>query len=202
MSLLFESIKVANNKLCNVEYHNQRLNRTRLDLLGEKNPWNIDELISIPENLDPGKVYKCRILYTENIKSVEFLPYSIRKIETFGVVIDNQINYSYKHLERESLEKLIKLSPLTDDIIIVKNNLVTDSSHANLIFFDVEKWITPVNPLLYGTKRQKYIDEKRIVPKKIFITDIKNFTKIKIINAMIDIEESPEVSIENVFNLP
>ncbi len=202
MCLLFESIKVENNKFCNLNYHNQRFNRTILELLGEKVEWDLDKLVPIPENLDPKTVYKCRILYRNKIESVEFLPYIIRDIKSFGVVYNNLIEYSYKRINRNLLDGIRNESPMTDDVIIIKNNLVTDSSHANLVFFDGHSWITPDSPLLCGTKRQQYIDENIIQAERISMNDIKKFIKIRIINAMIDLKDSPEVPIENVFNLP
>ena len=85
-----------------------------------------------------------------------------------------------------------------DDIIIVKNGLVTDSFAANLLFFNGKDWVTPTTPLLKGTKRQLLLDRGIIIEKEIMEEDVFGFQKVGLINAMIDFEEMPIVSVEKI----
>ncbi|MEM8863787.1 MAG: hypothetical protein AAGD96_36215, partial [Chloroflexota bacterium] len=56
-------------------------------------------------------------------------------------------------------------------------------------FLKAGVWYTPRRPLLAGTKRQYYLDSGRLVPIDIAAEEIKNFEKIRMINAMIDLED-------------
>jgi len=66
---------------------------------------------------------------------------------------------------------------------------VTDSSYANIIFFDGRQWLTPSTYLLNGTCRQRLLKEGKIKEAPIHYTDIHQFEQIGFINAMLDIGE-------------
>ena len=78
-------------------------------------------------------------------------------------------------------------------MIFLKNGKVTDSSYANIIFFDGIQWFTPSTFLLNGTCRQRLLNEGKITEAPIHYTDIRDFQQIGFINAMLDMGE---------FNLP
>jgi 4-amino-4-deoxychorismate lyase len=196
MSLLLETIKVSNQKLQNIDYHNERLNRSRGELLGLTKELDLEKLIVIPANLE-NTVYKCRILYTEKIEQVEFLPYQIKPISNLKLVVADRINYDYKFADRSMLS-LLSSKATASDILMIKNGFVTDTSYANIVFFDGKNWITPSTPLLKGTKRSKLLREKKIIENEIRAVDIPNFQFAKIINAMIDLEESPIIPIDKI----
>ena len=79
------------------------------------------------------------------------------------------------------------------EVIFLKNGKVTDSSYANIIFFDGKQWLTPSTFLLNGTCRQRLLNEGKITESPIHYTDIRDFQQIGFINAMLDMGE---------FNLP
>ena len=60
--------------------------------------------------------------------------------------------------------QLIEKRKHADDIIIVKNGLVTDSFYANLAFLKNGIWFTPETPLLLGVQRQFLLSQKTIQP--------------------------------------
>ncbi len=198
MSLLFETIKIINNSIFNIDYHNKRVNESRRQLLKQTDLWDLRDIIVIPE-IDLNLTYKCKLVYSEKLQTIEFQKYAIRKLQTLKLVECPDIEYSYKFLDRTQLDTLKQTYYQTDDIIMVKNQQITDCTYANVIFFDGEKWITPANPLLKGTKRQKYIDEGTIFEDNIKICDLKKFVKARIINAMIDLHECPDIRMKNIF---
>jgi 4-amino-4-deoxychorismate lyase len=198
MSLLFESIKVINGEMLCVDYHNQRINRARHQLLGQAEPWDLRTLVKIPE-LPINQVYKCKIVYFTELVSIDFQEYAIKPLQTLKLVECADLIYDHKYLDRSHLELLKFSNSQTDDIIIVKNEFLTDCSYANIVFFDKEKWITPSTPLLQGIKRQKYINNRTIVEGEVKISDLKYFSKMRIINAMIDLEDSIDIPLENIF---
>ena len=189
MSLLFETIKVINKKLLSVSLHNERMNRSRYELLGCKNELNLGELIEIPSDITKD-IYKCKVIYSDTIKDVEFRMYAPRKIEQLRLAYCGEIDYSYKYLERTIFDELLRKNNCkeNDDILIIKNGRVTDTSYSNIALFDGKEWHTPKFPLLKGTKRTRLILDKRILEKDILVEQLPHYEKIVLINAMLEFD--------------
>ena len=81
---------------------------------------------------------------------------------------------------------------------MIKNGFITDSSYANIVLKADNVVFTPKNPLLNGTKRQKLIDQKEIIPIEIKVEDLVKFSSFAIINAFIDLEDTNFYPIENI----
>lgn len=194
---LFEVLRVQEGKLQNIDYHNNRMNKALSKIFGLKDPIFLEKEIRIPNNLN-NQVHKCRIIYTSKIEKIEFELYQLRKINSLKLVTHNSIDYSVKYYDRKIINELFEKRGSCDDILIIKNKFVTDISYANIVFWDGSQWITPSSPLLHGTKRQQLIDEQKIFEKEIKIKDIQSFEKARIINAMIDLEESNDILINNI----
>lgn len=195
MYQLLESIRIEDRVLHNIELHNKRFNMARKALWGQSNLIDLSTLINIPEEISNER-YKCRIVSNGQTFSVEIKPYVQRKIETLKIVFDNNINYTYKTSNRTQLDKAFAQRYNCDDIIIIKNNLLSDAWAANLILFNGEKWFTPKKPLLKGTQREYLLSTGKIFEQNIHLTDIKSFETIKLINAMIDFDRAPAINVE------
>ncbi|MEA3504734.1 MAG: aminotransferase class IV [Bacteroidota bacterium] len=198
MCLLFESIKISQNKICLPEFHESRMNNSRLRLFNTKEKINFIDKIEIPEYLDYEKIYKLRITYRKEIESVIFTEYHKRATNSLRIVISNDIDYSYKYNNRDTIIRLQLGKGDADDILIVKNNFVTDTSYANIVFYDGTGWVTPSAPLLPGTKRAYLIKKGLLTEKEITLQDIHTFEKACLINAFLDIEKCNEVEIYSV----
>lgn len=193
-----EAIKLKDGVLHNLEYHQKRANHTTCKFFQKE--IDLSTLVqAIPENARSG-LYKCRVLYSDRIENIEFIPYSFREIKTVGIVVDNTINYSHKYADRQQLNALLETLGY-DDIIIVKDGFVTDSSAANLVFESAGTLFTPKTYLLAGIKRQFLIDKGIIKEMDIPMSDIKKFDKIHFINAMIDLEDEIGISTSSLKNL-
>ena len=195
---LLESLKLKDGIFQNLNYHQSRLNRSMDELFPDAKKIDLIKEISVPENCKSG-IYKVRILYGPTIDKIEIEPYSFRSIQSLKVVHHQSIDYHLKYTNRQILQELFAKRANCDDVIIVKNGMVTDSFAANLLFFDGEKWFTPESPLLKGTKRQFLIDAGIVLEKEIREEDFRSYRKVGLINAMIDFEEMPEVNLEQVF---
>jgi 4-amino-4-deoxychorismate lyase len=189
MSLLFETIKVINKKPLNSSFHNERMNRSRYELFGLNNELNLAEQLEIPEDISKD-VYKCKVIYSDTIKDVEFRKYTPRNIEKLYLVTNDEIEYSYKYLDRKPLDDLVQENcrDENEDILIVKANRVKDTSYSNVVLFDGKEWHTPKFPLLRGTKRAKLLYDKRIIEKDIMIKNLVKYEKIILINAMLEFD--------------
>ncbi len=192
MCRLFEVIKIQNRKLQNIGYHNNRMNQALTTVLGCKETISLEKEIRIPNNLN-NQVHKCRVIYTSKIGKIEFETYQARTINSLKIVTHNTIDYSVKYFNRKIINDLFEQRGNCDDILIIKNGFITDVSYANIVFWDGSKWITPITPLLHGTKRQKLIVEKKIFEKEIKVNDLQSFEKARIINAMIDLEDAHDI---------
>lgn len=183
-------------KIRNLEFHQERLNRSRWKLFGLKDEIDLENIIKSGFNgAHPlaGKI-KCRIIYGEKIESIEFIPYQIKKINSVRLIENNEIEYPFKFEDRSAFE-LMKDSVTEDEIIIVKNGQITDTSYSNLIFFDGENWITPTSFLLNGTMRQLLLQSGKITEDEVNPKDLNRFISFQLINAMMDLDESPELDV-------
>lgn len=198
MCPLVESLKLKDGLIQNLEYHQSRMNRSMAELFPGAGKINMAEAISIPENAKSG-TFKIRVLYGQHIEKIEIEPYVFRNIQSLKVVRHQSIDYHLKYTDRQILQELFAQRGNCDDIIIVKNGLVTDSFAANLLFYDGEKWYTPTAPLLKGTKRQRLLDKGIISEREIREEDIRSYQKVGLINAMIDMDEMPVVLIEQIY---
>ncbi len=199
MSLLFETICVRDGILQNLDYHNERFNRSRKDLFGGNRDIDLGNFICIAPAYRQG-TYKCKLVFDTKIKDIIIEPYTPKQIERLYCVEANDLDYSYKYLDRIALDNLKKnlANPAQEDIIMIQNGKITDASYANLLFWDGLAWITPEKPLLAGTKRAKLLAEKRIFAQTITLHDLKKFSKIMLINAMLDFDENRTLETQKV----
>lgn len=200
MSLLLETLKLENGKLQNLPYHNQRYNKARQELFSLPGQ-DLSKSITIPENCRNG-IFRCRVLYGETIEKVEFIPWQARSIQSLQLVYDDQISYSHKFADRSHLQTLYNQRGTADEIIIIKQGLVTDSFIANLVFFDGEKWFTPTQPLLTGTQRQKLLDEGQIHEAIITEKKLFDYQKIGLINVFYNLNNMPVMEISQIKKAP
>jgi 4-amino-4-deoxychorismate lyase len=131
------------------------------------------------------------------VESVEAAPYQAKKPRTLELVLADRIDYGHKYLDRMALNDL-KAKSQADDIIMVQEGLVTDSTIANLVFENKDGLFTPLKCLLPGVKREALLKSGQILPKTIKVTDLSQYSKVFLINAMIDLEDEVCVSNENI----
>jgi 4-amino-4-deoxychorismate lyase len=190
MIVFSEAIKVKDGILYNLKYHQERINKTLKDFYRTEIDLSVINDM-IPNHVKSG-LYKCRVLYSGKIEKVEFIPYAFRYVRTVAVITDNEISYSYKYADRNCINTLLQKSGC-DDILIIKNGLVTDASSSNLVFRSREGLFTPKDYLLPGTKRKLLLDHKKIEERSIPVNEIKAFDTVYFINAMVDLEDNIKV---------
>lgn len=198
MSRLIETICVKNGKLLHLSDHQERMNRSIAHFFGTGITPDLESLLIVPEHASRGWV-KCRVIYSQNIEQITWEPYHIREISSLALVHSDDIDYTWKYADRTIFEQLIRKTK-SDDIIIVKNKYITDSSYANLLFRCEDEWITPSTPLLMGTQRQRLIKSGTIKEEPVHERDLKKFDRVKWINAMLDMESGPEWPMDVIQN--
>ena len=196
MSRLIESIRLLDGKFYNLFYHQQRMNHACMMLFDSSDFIDLNKVLEKANPPEKG-LYKCRVVYDDHTATVEFVPYTPASIKTLRVVESADISYEYKFRDRAGLDALYSMRGECDDILIVKEDQVTDTYFANIVFKNNEGWCTPESTLLKGTMRQSLLDNKKIREERITKQDIRYFQRFKLINAMLGFE-GPEQDIANI----
>ena len=197
MSQLFETVRCENGKFVDLHLHEDRANRSRSALWGHQTPISFQS-IQVPEPFRNGR-FKCRIIYKERIEGLAFSEYKPRKITSLQMV-ESDLEYEHKFMLRDELDMLFEKRQSCSDVIIVKNGRVTDTSIANLIFFDGENWVTPDTPLFKGIERARLLAKDMISETSIPADSIAQFEQVMTINAMLPFDENRAIRIEMVHN--
>ncbi len=197
---LFESICVENYQIKLSEFHQKRMDNSYLKLFNVKNKWSIKKIFESLK-IESKNKYKLRINYSQSKYSISLNKYFKKKIRSLQCLELNDYSYDLKYTDRSIIDKNYKLKSLSDDILIIKNGLVTDSSYCNIVFFDGLSWVTPKYPLLKGVQRNFLLKNKIIFKKKIKVSDISKYKSFVLINSMIEFNTNDAVNI-NKINLP
>ena len=143
-------------------------------------------------------IVKARVVYGEKgIEDLSYSPYAVRHVHSLALMQADTIDYTYKSAGREPLNCLFALRGACDDILIVKQGLLTDTSIANIALSDGTHWYTPAHPLLKGTKRAALLEEGILQEKDIRPEDLPSFSTVRLFNAMIDWGEL-ELPVRNI----
>jgi 4-amino-4-deoxychorismate lyase len=194
---LIETICFEEGRFHRLNFHNERLNRSRKELFGSADELKIKEFLHVPAEWY-GKKIKCRILYSHKIEEINCQEYKIKQVQSLRMVNGDHIIYNYKYADRTSLNALLHLKGMVDEILIVRDGFITDTSYSNIVFRKNGSWFTPVNPLLKGTRREYYLSTEKIKTALIRPHDLKEFSEARLINAMISLEESGVIPIKNI----
>ena len=181
MCQLFETICIENGVVQNLVYHQQRVNQLASHTL-----------IDYISRLDLPRVgtHRLRIDYTPNhIVQHTITPYVPRLINSLQlVVVDDNFQYAHKWTDRSDLNRALAQKNDADEILIVRQGLITDTSFSNVLFLDDTQWVTPAEPLLAGTCRARLVHQRRIQATTIRLEDLAHFSHFMLINAMRDFD--------------
>ncbi len=190
---LLETIKIENGEVFNLACHQTRCDQSRKALFHTQDTLDLASYIHPP----PTGLWRCRILYAEQIRSIEYIPYASKALKRLKIVSSN-LEYSYKYADRTALDTLVQAQQNFDDIIIEKEGYLTDTSIANIAFYDGTVWYTPQKPLLKGCMRAKLIDDGFLQTKAIRSDDLKDYTQVALMNAMLGFKVLKDVQIEDL----
>jgi 4-amino-4-deoxychorismate lyase len=95
----------------------------------------------------------------------------------------------YKKEDRKDYNAAFGMRGNCDDVLLLKNGLLTDTSICNIAFFDGRCWLTPAKPLIYGVNRASLLEEGKIIEKDIKLDELKKFSNVRLFNAMIEFGE-------------
>lgn len=200
MSRFIESIKVEDQEVFLLDYHQKRVNETFAHF-GKEGSLDLGKIFKNLEHDEDG-LYKLRIAYDldKNYKT-QLIPCAVPEIDDFQLIENNTFDYSFKFEDRRELEKM-KMASGAEEIIIVKNNHITDTSFSNLLFLKGKQWFTPSTYLLNGVQRQFLLKKGKIKETEITLQNLSEFSHFQIINALNDFDDMFVYPINKIKNLP
>ena len=93
----------------------------------------------------------------------------------------------------------MKIRGNCDDILIIKDGFITDTSYSNIVVRDDSgRWFTPSSYLLKGTKRSYLLDKGIISEAEITPASLRKYKELKLINSMIDIKDTAGITINTI----
>lgn len=196
---LLETLKIEEGIPCHLEWHQRRMDYAFHMLFGSNNPMQLADLITVPKSYEGG-ILKCRFLYNSRDFEIEYSEHTPRQVSTLKLVHCDSIDYTHKYTNRNMIESLLEQKIQADDILIVRDGLITDTSYHNIVFFDGKQWLTPEEPLLEGTARNRLLSEGKIGTAHIRAEDLHHFKTFRLINALIDFESDKERSVRNIYS--
>lgn len=188
MCQFIESIKLQDGNIFRLQLHQERINRI-FDVFFPEDKKII--LLNVFKNLSvPQKgTFKVRIIFDSEIRNLEFVPYQLPHIKTLKVIETNIETTFYKSTQRDYIQAVFANKEECDDVLMVKNGLITDTSYCNVALYDGKYWFTPKAPIIYGTQRTNLLNNALIIEKDIGIHQLGNFQTICLFNAMIEFGE-------------
>ena len=144
---------------------------------------------------------RCRFIYDALVvHKVEIVRAARRNIRSLQCVSADDFDYSHKFADRSRFD-LLNQNIQTDDILIVKNGFLTDTTYANIVFMDKSgHFFTPSTPLLAGTKRAQLLAENKIEAVDLRVNDMSKFVEARLINATTDLENSSKILTINILS--
>lgn len=161
-----------------LDWHQRRLDRTAA--AHGFNAYDLQAVLKAPVK----GVWRCRVLYGASDIRVEYLPYRPREVHRLALIEDSTIEYRYKYADRAQLVRLFDQRGDADDVLIVREGLVTDTTIANVAFFDGVHWVTPQAPLLEGTARARLIAQGFLHPHRVTLDAALRAEKVAVMNAL------------------
>ncbi len=194
---LFESIKLLDGSFFHLDLHQERMDESLLQIFGHKNIHNLQSIVQNQKFPQKG-LFKYRLAYGLEKFKIEIIPYQSKKIKTLRIVSCDDINYELKFSDRKKFNFLLKKNSDVDEILILKNGLLSDSSYSNIVLWNGEEWQTPRKPLLKGIQRKFLLSQNKIKVAEIGVSELDKYEKIGLINAMMDFEDMSVIEVENI----
>lgn len=186
MCRFIETVRVENGQICNADYHLQRIHTTRNYHWADALTFSWKEIESAIDVSVPQA--KLRFIYDRKyVSEVTFTPYVTPQIRSLQLAEVFHADYSFKRVDRTLFQQLKLQYPTCDDVLIVCQGKITDTSFTNVAFFDGQRWLTPDTPLLAGTRRASLLAEGRIHEHPIGVADLVKYSHVALFNAMNDL---------------
>lgn len=188
MCRFIESIKLVDGNFIRLPFHQARIATVFKHFFPSEKQFDLATVFANTNYPNKG-IFKCRIVFDSQIQLIEFVPYSLRAIKSLKLVETQIDSMHFKSENREKLNQAFSKRGNCDDIIMLNNGLLSDASYSNIALWDGKNWCTPTQPIIYGTQRAALLESGKIIEKNIRPTDLNNYKRIRLFNAMIEFGE-------------
>lgn len=178
-------------------YHQLRLNHTFRHYYPGYRPHDLSELLT-SESMEC--IQKIRVFYNESEVSILRTSYEMRPYTTLSFV-HFMGHYGFKRTDRRALDDTYNRVEEGHLPLLIRDTRILETPYTNIAVQLKDKWLTPMYPLLYGTRRQSLIDQGIIDVADLHLHHVKMMKSIKLINAMIPFDESPSIDIHEFATL-
>ncbi|MCG8452328.1 MAG: aminotransferase class IV [Spirochaetales bacterium] len=189
MHLLVESLCALDGQVQALSYHARRMAASSHMLWGRDCSGELEEALSQIE-LGTGR-WKIRVIYSSEIQNVEAASYTAAAYQKVALLPMQGNQYAHKFLQRSWLEKKENQGRFLDcdTVLLHSGGFIKDFTRANVAFFDGQEWVTPLHPMLKGTRREALIDAHQLRCKEIRVEDLSDFSLCSPVNAMLPLGE-------------
>ncbi|NND08020.1 MAG: hypothetical protein HKN87_16700 [Saprospiraceae bacterium] len=194
---LFETIRIVDGAAQQLAYHQIRMEQATEAHYGVPLELNLAQVVDVPKKFSKGLV-KLRLDYGVHACSQAYAHYKARSIKTLRTIKDEDISYKIKATDRSHIDRLWSQRGPCDDILIVKDGMVTDSSYTNILFLKGNDWITPNTPLLKGTQRAYLLDAGLITEASVHLDAIGDYDGFQLVNAMMPFQENYVMNVRGI----
>lgn len=198
MCRLLETIMVRDGLIIHPAVHLRRMHYSAMECFGSAGFPDSGQFLTVPPEASRG-VWRCRIIYGREIETVGFIPYTPRQVRSLKIVTDDLLDYHLKFADRSRLDELFGKRGDCDDVIIAQHGRLTDTTIANLVFYDGTKWHTPAHPLLPGTQREWLLESRQIIESEITLSNYRSFQLAGMINTFNDLDNMQVIPVSQIF---
>ena len=196
--LLLESIRLQDGQFDLIGLHEARIKRSLEMLSSNPEPSfqleNYLRTFPVPET----GLFKCRMLYGSGFSEPEYIPYQKRNIQSLRLVEDKGIDYDFKYAKRHDLDWIFHQRGTCDDVLMMRNGRVTDTTYCNIAFRKGNEWFTPEHPLLAGVRRESLLQAGVLQTFPGKVETLHEFETFKLFNALINWDEADEIPVQNI----
>ena len=194
MFSFLETICIENGLLKNLPYHQKRVNDTLESIYPDRVPIDLSDALS-KQNVPSSGIHRVRVIYEDQIKSIEFIPYQEKQIAILKIVNTGEFDYGFKWADRSYFEHTLIENKEVDEVIFELDGKIQDCTIANLAFLKNGIWYTPKNPLHWGTTRARLIDENKIQETDILLEELSSYSHICLINVFRELSLAKSLSV-------
>lgn len=189
MSLFLETIRIENGRIHNEDYHIRRMLLTA-EISGLKFSQDFPASFFGSLHIPSVGLFRLRIIYSSVIEKFEIIPYIRKEIRSLKAINVPRPGYSLKYADRSEIDSLSGLKGRCDDVLIVSDDYITDTSYCNVALERNGVWHTPARPLLKGTMRESLLESGILREEEIRLSGLGNYRMIRLFNAMIPWERA------------
>ena len=198
MSRFLETIRIRDGAPLHLDGHQRRVDDTFRAFYPGKPPLSLAAVIA-DTGMDAHADLRCRIVYVDAAHEITVTPIQPRTIHSLRLVdLPPDYDYAYKYADRRILELAFARRGDADDVLLVRDGWITDTSVGNVALLANGRWYTPALPLLAGTTWKRLVHAGVIVPRPIHVEDLHRYESCMVFNALRDWGEQPTIPVSAI----